>query len=89
MSGCELGETRQLLADKFGARVEDAEIPAADGAVLRGWFFRAAGDNRKAVILLHGQADNRWERASCSRRSERGRGFAPWLRNPRSRHFAM
>jgi alpha-beta hydrolase superfamily lysophospholipase len=39
--------------------MEDAEIPAADGAVLRGWLFRAAGENRKAVILLHGQADNR------------------------------
>ena len=49
----------QLLAESLGARMEDAEIPAADGAVLRGWLFRAAGDKRKAVIVLHGQADNR------------------------------
>jgi alpha-beta hydrolase superfamily lysophospholipase len=39
------------------ARFEDVAITAADGAVLRAWYFPAAGPD--TVIVLHGQADNR------------------------------
>lgn len=52
-------ERAHSLAESCGAHMEDVEMRAADRAVLRGWFFRAADDNQKAVILLHGQADNR------------------------------
>lgn len=52
-----------------GARFEDVEITAADGAVLRGWFFRAPAPRGRAVLLLHGQGDSR----------AGGLGFAPFL----------
>ena len=41
------------------AVLRDAEITAADGAVLRGWSIRPRNANGIAVILLHGQGDNR------------------------------
>jgi alpha-beta hydrolase superfamily lysophospholipase len=47
------------LAESQGARLEDAQIAAADGVPLRAWFFRAAAPSGNAVILLHGVADNR------------------------------
>ncbi len=47
------------LAESVGAHLEDAQIAAADGVPLRGWFFRAAAPSGNAVILLHGVADNR------------------------------
>ncbi len=34
-------------------------MPAADGAVLKGWYVQPANGNGSAVILLHGMADNR------------------------------
>jgi fermentation-respiration switch protein FrsA (DUF1100 family) len=52
-----------------GARFEDVEIAAADGAVLRGWFFRVSPSRGRAVLLLHGQGDNRAGAV----------GFAPFL----------
>lgn len=41
------------------ADLEDAQITAADGAALRGWFIRPSHPNGDAVILLHGLGDNR------------------------------
>jgi len=38
--------------------VETVEI-ASDGVVLRGWLFRAAGEQRGTIVYLHGAADNR------------------------------
>ncbi len=37
----------------------DVEIPARDGEVLRAWSVRPLDWNGDAVILLHGQGDNR------------------------------
>jgi len=41
------------------AALADVSLTAADGAILRGWSMRPAAGNGDAVILLHGQADNR------------------------------
>ena len=41
------------------AILEDTNITAADGAVLRGWSLRPGNPNHDAVILLHGLSDNR------------------------------
>lgn len=41
------------------AALEDGSITANDGAVLRAWYIRPASGNGDAVILLHGQGDNR------------------------------
>jgi len=38
---------------------ENAEVVAADGLHMRGWFLRPAQANGSTVILLHGQTDNR------------------------------
>lgn len=37
----------------------DVNTNAADGVVLRGWFFRPPEANGNSVILLHGVSDNR------------------------------
>ncbi|HTB95474.1 MAG TPA: alpha/beta fold hydrolase [Terracidiphilus sp.] len=39
--------------------LEPVSISADDGAVLRGWRIRTVHGNGDAVILLHGQSDNR------------------------------
>jgi len=38
---------------------EAVEIAASDGVTLRGWYFGAPKPNGRAVIVLHGQTDNR------------------------------
>ena len=47
------------IARRENAVLSDAEITAADGAVLHAWSIQARGGNETAVILLHGQGDNR------------------------------
>jgi hypothetical protein len=45
---------------QIGARREDCEVRAPDGAVLRGWKVRAAKPNGAWVLVFHGVADNRY-----------------------------
>lgn len=47
------------MADSDHAALLEAAITASDGAVLRAWYIRPVPGNGDAVILLHGQADNR------------------------------
>ncbi len=47
------------MADASHATLQQAAISANDGAVLRAWYIRPASGNGDAVLLLHGQADNR------------------------------
>ena len=47
------------IAQRTGARWEDVQVRAADGAVLDGWLFTPARANGSAAILLHGVADTR------------------------------
>jgi len=47
------------MARRDGAILAEAEFTAKDGAVLRAWSVRPRTANGSAVILLHGQADNR------------------------------
>jgi uncharacterized protein len=49
----------QEVSSRNHADLEDVQIQAEDGAILRGWSIRLPGMNRDAVILLHGQGDNR------------------------------
>jgi uncharacterized protein len=49
----------QALAAELHADLRETEIEAADGLVLRAWKMRPAQPNGDAVILLHGQGDNR------------------------------
>jgi uncharacterized protein len=48
----------ELAADNH-AQLTDVVIAAADGATLRAWSIVPALRNGDAVLLLHGQADNR------------------------------
>ena len=50
-----------VLAQVSGlhAWLEDVNISAADGTVLRGWYVVPEHSNGAAVILLHGVTDNR------------------------------
>jgi len=58
-----LGSADEALARDVStrdrARLDDVSISRDDGAVLRGWSFAPDVSNGNAVILLHGQADNR------------------------------
>lgn len=47
------------MADSDHATLQQAAITANDRVVLRAWYIRPAPGNGDAVILLHGQADNR------------------------------
>src|SRR5690349_4558330 len=47
------------IAESLRATLDDLDIQAVDGVRLRGWRFTPLGRNGSAVILLHGQADNR------------------------------
>ncbi len=52
-------EAAALVAKEFGAALQDAQVTAADGVALRGWFARPANSNGGAILLLHGVSDNR------------------------------
>jgi fermentation-respiration switch protein FrsA (DUF1100 family) len=52
---CELGQ----LAGKFHTALSEVEIPAGDGVTLKAGNIRPALGNGDAVILFHGQSDNR------------------------------
>jgi predicted alpha/beta-fold hydrolase len=52
-------DTAQELADRDNARLLPIQIRAADGADLQAWFLQPSTGGNDAVILLHGQSDNR------------------------------
>lgn len=56
-AGVEIGA--RSLANQNHATLADVEIIAVDGAALRAWYIRPPAGNGDAVILLHGQGDNR------------------------------
>src|SRR2546421_6739702 len=62
----------QRARAEFQSSVEDVQITARDGVVLRAWYIRPANDNGRDAILLHGITDNR----------EGVAGFAPNLLKP-------
>ncbi len=47
------------IASQAGGAWRNAEVRAADGIVLRGWWFSPCAPNGAVVILLHGVADTR------------------------------
>jgi dipeptidyl aminopeptidase/acylaminoacyl peptidase len=52
-------EQAASVAETHGAILQQVEITASDGAILRAWTIRPASGNGDAVILLHGMANNR------------------------------
>jgi len=52
-------ETAHSLADRNHAVMTDVQITAADGSTLRAWNFVPRAGNGDAVIVQHGQGDNR------------------------------
>lgn len=49
----------QAVALRNHSALVEVSVTAADGATLRGWSIRPLHGNGEAVILQHGQADNR------------------------------
>jgi len=47
------------MARMTSSRHADVTVQAPDRSTLRAWYFEPASWNRRAVILLHGVADNR------------------------------
>ena len=52
-------ERAATIAKNNDAEVRQVAIAVSDGEVLRAWFIRPFKNNGSAVILFHGQADNR------------------------------
>ncbi len=48
-----------IIAERNHAEFSEVSVRANDGTTLRGWSLRPLQSNGDAVILLHGQADNR------------------------------
>ncbi|MDR3774373.1 MAG: alpha/beta fold hydrolase [Terracidiphilus sp.] len=57
--GPEAEETAHSIAARNRAVLADVSVAAEDGAALRAWSIRPLVGNGYAVILLHGQSDNR------------------------------
>ena len=57
--GPEAEATAQAIALRNHAELAEVSVVANDKATLRAWSIRPAHGNGDAVILLHGQADNR------------------------------
>ena len=49
----------QAIAARHNAQLENVSVTASDGVTLQAWSLRPARENGDAVILLHGQSDNR------------------------------
>jgi len=49
----------QAIAERDHASLTNVMVAAADGVMLRGWSLIPRNGNGDAVILLHGQGDNR------------------------------
>jgi uncharacterized protein len=49
----------RAIAEENNATLSNVEVTAKDGAVLRAWNIRPIHGNGDAVVLLHGQGDNR------------------------------
>jgi pimeloyl-ACP methyl ester carboxylesterase len=58
LSAAMRGRAIELAAENH-SQFADVSIAAADGSILRAWSIVPARSNGDAVILLHGQADNR------------------------------
>ena len=52
-------EQAQRVAEQNHAQLADVEIAAGDGVQLQAWSIHSPNGNGDAVILLHGQGDNR------------------------------
>jgi hypothetical protein len=52
-------EFASAISARNHAAMNDVSIRAEDGSALRAWTFIPQGGNGNAVILLHGQGDNR------------------------------
>jgi uncharacterized protein len=52
-------EQAAAVAESHGAILQQVEITASDGAILRAWVIGPASGNEDSVILLHGMANNR------------------------------
>ena len=65
------------VAEREDADLQEEQISAADATVLRGWSLRPHRANGDAVILLHGQGDNRARDARARRDAAEGGIFGP------------
>src|SRR5690242_1530547 len=52
-------EAAQLVQARYGTRLENVEINAKDGVVLKAWYARPRKANGRDILMLHGVAENR------------------------------
>ncbi|HEV2113413.1 MAG TPA: alpha/beta fold hydrolase, partial [Terriglobales bacterium] len=52
-------EAVALVRERYQAQLQEVNVMAADGVVLRGWYVHPKDSNGSAVLLLHGITDNR------------------------------
>ena len=49
----------EFVRSRYGTELENVEIVAKDGIVLKAWYARPRKANGGDVLMLHGVADNR------------------------------
>ena len=52
-------EAASFVPARYGTELENVQIPARDGVVLKAWFVRPQESNGRDILMLHGVADNR------------------------------
>jgi len=53
------GAHARTVARRTGSQLSEQTLRAADGAVLKGWWFVPSRRSRATVIVMHGHTDNR------------------------------
>src|SRR5690348_9990486 len=52
-------QAAEFVHARYGTELENVEITAADGIILKAWYVRPRKANGRDVLMLHGVADNR------------------------------
>jgi uncharacterized protein len=52
-------EAATFVRARYGTALENVEITARDGIVLKAWYVRPHNANERDILMLHGVADNR------------------------------
>jgi len=52
-------EAVSFVQARYGTELENVQISARDGVLLKGWYVRPQKANGRDILMLHGVADNR------------------------------
>src|SRR5437762_10623168 len=59
-------EVAAAVRYQFRGLMQDVQLQAHDGVILRAWYIRPANANGRDVLMLHGITDNRKGSGVCA-----------------------